>query len=199
MADPISAAISGALAVGQTIAGAAKMAQANNITIDETDSRQVSFLDEILARSRAYDTGAAFTNARDSLSRDVASINAGVVATSGGQGGAAANNLARVAESSAAGFNNVMATGQQMQMQYTGLANQLINDIAQRRLEVRMAEKMQKRAMGTQLLQDGMNNMMGSAYLLSDKDPAGEKEDDKSGIMQMLAKLGSSGVMPTGR
>lgn len=174
----IGAGISAAVGIGQSIAGIVKNKKANNITIDETDSQQTSLANEILARSRAAETGAAYTSGKDKIGRNTSSIVQGILGVSGGAGGSSAATLARLGETVGQGFNEVMTQQNQQQMQYTGLASQLINDIAQRRLEVRYAEKMQQKAEATQLIQDGMGNIMGSAAMLAGQDPTGAGDKD---------------------
>jgi len=194
MADPVTAGIGIATGLGQTVAGIVKNQKANKIDLPATDPQQLALADQILAQSRSLQTGAAFTNLRDSLSRDIASSNAGIVRVSGGQSGAAALGLTRNAEAAGIGFNDVVAQGFQQQQFFTSLGSSIVSEIASRRLEVASLNKSQAKAEASTLISQGTGNLLGGITDAVSSGSGSGRDDGGLGEQVLNAIIGALGA-----
>lgn len=141
---------------------------ANSLMPGQVDPRQAQFLAELNQKRKAIDTGADFGTGMNAINGTNASTNEALTRASGGDVGATIQGLLGSQRTANDGQNNVLAQGQQQQMGYNSMFNELNNKIAARSMQIQMQKSQQARAEWAQKKQSAnQNGMAGAANLLS--------------------------------
>lgn len=155
----------------QQIQANALKKKANSALPPTIDPRQASFLAELNQKRKAIDTGADFASGMNAINQTNATTNNAIVNASGGDAGGTLQGLLQSEGVANQGKNNVLAQGQQQQMQYNSMFNDLNNKIAGRALQLQMYRSQQARAEWAQKQQHASQNlqagMAGASSLMS--------------------------------
>ena len=110
------------------------------------DPRQASFLSELNQKRKSIDTGAAFQTGMNAIDTTNAATNEALTRNSGGNAAGTIQALLQSERTAGDAKNNVLATGQNQQLAYNSMYNQLNNQIAGRALQLQMIRSNQNRA-----------------------------------------------------
>ena len=156
----IAGIASTALGTGQLIAGGVKGKKAKALTPSLEDPEQRLALAEMRRKARAYETGAAFNKERQDLQNLAKQTIAGAGRISGGAGGAAIAAGTRASASIGKVLGDLGLKSRQIGLQTSAQANQMLDAIAQRKLELQMLQRQEKSAEAAQLKKAGMQNLL---------------------------------------
>lgn len=165
--------LSGALGIGQKIAGAIKGSQAERQLPPAEDPEMRAFLQDIQRRRKQLRTGAALEPQAAEIRKQQAQTQRNVARLSGGAGGAAIQGLVRAQRASQVGLGEAAARSQQQEAFLTQIAGSTIRDISQRKLELQLLQRAQSLAESAQLKSSGMANVLASAGM---QVPVGQAE-----------------------
>lgn len=141
------------------------------------DPRQASFLAELNQKRKAIDTGADFAAGMQAIDTTNAGTNNALVAAAGGDAGGTIQALLQSERTANDSKNNVLAQGQNQQMQYNSMFNDLNNKIAARSMQLQMQRSQQARAEWAAKQQSASKNMMaGVAGLMEQKQNYGQPQ-----------------------
>lgn len=146
-------AIGTGIGAAQVIAGAIQRRKAKKLFPDLEDAQQVNMQQELERRANNAMTGAAVSNQM----RDLMQSRAGAVRALGKTGDLSQyGQLARIESQKA---NDLLAQGQQTELQYRSLAKQALDDIVKRRLDLNSAKYAEMKARAERNTQAGYQNM----------------------------------------
>jgi hypothetical protein len=134
--------------------------QADAAMPELVDPNQSSFLAELMQKRKSIDTGADFAASMNAIDASNAGTNDTLLRATGGDVGGTIQALLQSERASADAKNQALAQGQQQQLQYTGLAKSLLDDVAQRRMELQLQNAQQNRAEWAQMKQNANQNFM---------------------------------------
>lgn len=184
------------------------------------DQGEASFLQDIENRRNNIDTGVGYASAERQADQLTANTQSNILKASGGDTGAAINGLLLAARMGGQQYNDSAVTQQAQQQNFlTQTAGGLVNKIADRKLQLQLADraqylaqamqyKQQAQQMGTQLLTHmldtdsaGLGGMMGggkkaTTQKINGVDPGasgGATSGGGSGILSGLKNMGGSG------
>lgn len=164
----IPAALQIGSSIVQNISAAKKKKQADSLMPGTVDPHQAAFLAELNQKRKAIDTGADFGAGMNAINSTNASTNEALTRASGGDTGATIQGLLGAQRVAGDAGNNVIAQGQQQQMGYNSMYNDLNNKMAARAMQIQMQRSQQARAEWAQKKQTANQNMMsGVAGLFS--------------------------------
>lgn len=124
------------------------------------DPRQSAFLAELQQKRRSIDTGADFAAGMSAIDTTNAGTNEAIVRSTGGDVAGTIQALLQSQGIANQGKNQVLAQGQQQQMQYNQLYKSTLDRIEQRKLELQMYRSQQARAEWAKKQQIANQNMM---------------------------------------
>lgn len=124
------------------------------------DPRQSAFLAELQQKRRSIDTGADFAAGMNAIDTTNAGTNEAIVRSTGGDVAGTIQALLQSQGIANQGKNQVLAQGQQQQMQYNQLYKSTLDRIEQRKLELQMYRSQQARAEWAKKQQIANQNMM---------------------------------------
>lgn len=156
------AAMSGITGIIQAIQAKNIKKKADAALPPAIDPRQAAFLSELNQKRKAIDTGAEFNTGMNAVNATNAATNDAIVKSTGGDAGGTIAGLLKSERAAGDGVNNVIATGQNQQMQYNSMFNDLNNKISARALQLQMYKSLQARAEATQKQQTANQNLMGA-------------------------------------
>ena len=133
--------------------------KANSNLPQLVDPRQASFLSELNQKRRSMDTGADFAAGMSAIDTGNAGTNQAITQNTGGDVGGTIQALLQSERVSADAKNNVLAQGQQQQMQLNGMFNDLNNKIAARQMQLQMYKSQQAQAEWAKKKQTANQNM----------------------------------------
>lgn len=159
-------AIAGVQALGQLASGAIKKRQANQMALPEQDPTQLAMLDEINRKRRQLEMGAGaeYDLLRKQVGQAQAQTQQNVLRAAGGSGGAAIQGINMAQQGAGMAYAQGSMPLVQKSTQYQQLAQQMVNDIAQRKFEVQQWEKIQKMREAAEQAQAGMQNLFPAAF-----------------------------------
>jgi hypothetical protein len=124
------------------------------------DPNQSAFLAELAQKRKSIDTGADFAAGMNTIDSTNAGTNDAIVRSTGGDVGGTIQALLQSQGMANQAKNNVLAQGQQQQMQYNQMYGSLLNRVEQRKLEIQMYRSQQARAEWAKKQQQANQNMM---------------------------------------
>lgn len=125
-----------------------------------TDPTQAAFLAELQQKRRSIDTGADFAAGMNTIDTTNAGTNEAITRNTGGDVGGTIQALLQSQGVANQGKNQVLAQGQQQQMQYNQMYQGVLNRIEQRKLELQMYRSQQARAEWAKKQQQANQSMM---------------------------------------
>lgn len=167
-ASLVGPALSLGTSVVQNLSAAKKKKEADSLMPGTVDPRQAAFLAELNQKRKSIDTGADFGAGMNALNATNASTNEAITRATGGDVGSTIQGLLGGQRAAGDSANNVLAQGQQQQMQYNTMFNSLNNKIADRAMQIQMQRSQQARAEWAQKKQSANQNFQaGLGGLLS--------------------------------
>lgn len=155
------AGVSGVTALVQGIKAKKLRNQADAQMPDLVDPGQAAYLSELNQKRKSIDTGADFAAGMQQVDTTNAGTNDALVRNGGGDTGGTVQSLLqseRVADDSK---NNVLAQGQQQQMQYNSMYGDLLGEIAGRKMNLQLMKSQQSRAEWAKMQGNASKNFMG--------------------------------------
>ena len=134
--------------------------QADSAMPGFVDPNQSAFLAELQQKRRSIDTGADFAAGMNTIDSTNAGTNEAIVRSTGGDVGGTIQALLQSQGMANQAKNNVLAQGQQQQMQYNQMYGSLLNRIEDRKLQLQMYRTQQARAEQMKKQQQANQNMM---------------------------------------
>lgn len=148
--------------IGMAQAGSAKK-QAANLLPDLYDPNQLAMLSEVNQLRKSYNSGSAFSNDMSSIDANTAATQEQIARAASGDIGATLSGLLMSQGAANAAKNTVLARGDTNRSYYNTFASDLQNKIAQRALELNLAQRSQKLAEWAQNSQDAFGNLTNAA------------------------------------
>lgn len=145
---------------GQLISGLISGGKGQQAGPPSEDPELRRFLNEIDRRRKTFETGAAFQVGKRELRQQQAATQQGILRASGGASGAAISGLARSQRGTQTAFNELIGRGEARQDQMTQLFGNVLNRIAQRRLELSLAEQAKQEARQASSQRQGTANIL---------------------------------------
>jgi len=124
------------------------------------DPNQSAFLAELAQKRKSIDTGADFAAGMNTIDTTNAGTNEAIVRSTGGDVGGTIQALLQSQGMANQAKNNVLAQGQQQQMQYNQMYSGLLNRVEDRKLQLQMYRSQQARAEWAKKQQQANQNMM---------------------------------------
>lgn len=163
-----------AFGIGQIIVGQVQKKKAERARPPLQDPMQAQMLKEFRQKALLSRTGAASQSAREELLDQEGRIARGVQRSTGGAGGATIAGLARLRGQTGRAFNQVLAADQERGFRYETLSADLVNRMAQRRMDIESYE------WGSLLAREASNKKAGMENLLAGIEMMAENKE-KSG------------------
>lgn len=155
------AGVSGITAVIQGIKAKKLKDKADAAMPELVDPGQAAFLSELQQKRRSIDTGADFATGMQAIDATNTGTNDALVRNGGGDAGATMQALLQSERVAGDSKNNVLAQGQQQQMQYNSMYGSLLNDMSQRKLELQLMQSQQARAEWAKMQSNAAKNFQG--------------------------------------
>lgn len=155
-------------AIGGTIGGMMQRRAANQLQPSPVDPLTSSMLQETRRRRRAFETGAAFSEANKGIQSSLATTQKNILRRSGGSVGAAISGMAMAQRGAAEQMGRLQTQGMQLANQVAAQEQSVAQRIAQRRLELQLLRQRQLQAQGQEDYSTGMQNIMAGAANIGD-------------------------------
>lgn len=152
----------------QLLKGRNMLKAAEEATPSDMDPTQAAFLAELAQKKNALNTGAEYSSSIDAINDKMRQTQNVITANTGGDVGGSVSALLKSQQVGNQGVGQVLAQGQQDIQFNTGIYGDVLNKIAQRRLELGLLDRAQKMAQGTMLKQSGAANLMAGAQSFMD-------------------------------
>ncbi len=152
-------AAGGALGAAQLIGSAIKKDQAQAPPLEDPGQR--ALLEDIEQRRKSAQTGADTAGARRAAEQLGQTTQANIAKVTGGDVGGTVSGLLKAQRATGQNINEALAAGQQRQQFFTGLAQDLQNRIAQRKLDLQQFSRVQALGEAAQLRKEGISNLLG--------------------------------------
>lgn len=143
---PLKASTSLATGLFQSIQAAKLKKKADAAFPELVDPNQAGFLAELNQKRKSIDTGADFAAGMQAIDTTNAGTDNAIVQNAGGDSGGAIQALLQSERTANEGKNQVLAQGQQQQMNYTGMYGQLQDKLAARKMQLQLLRSQQLRA-----------------------------------------------------
>lgn len=165
----IPALIGTGVGVGQLASGVIKKRQANNMQVPLEDARYRMLFNDLEAKRKQLATGTDVTTqmGSDRLERQMATVGKNIVSRSGGDIGAAMSGLAMAQSQAGDAFNQILSENQRQQMFYQQQAENMAKEMANRRMNIQMWQKLQKMRESAENTKAGFGNLMGGITRLA--------------------------------
>lgn len=150
----LSEIVPAAIGVAQTVAGLIKKKKADSMMPAQEDPEQRAMLRYLARQKRAYSTGTANNSDRAALRQ---AMQSGI--TSSFKYGAGSRGLNSMNQMYLQGLMGINQQGTQAAAGYAQQEGGLLNEMAQRRLDVQMTKYDREQARAAQTLQEGKQNL----------------------------------------
>lgn len=161
-------AVGAATGAVQLIGAAQAKKKAMAATPEGVDATQGAFLAELQQKRNAINTGAQYSSSIDAINDKMAQTQDVIAGNSGGDAGGTISALLKSQQVANQGVGQVMAQGQQAEGMYTGLYGDLLNKVAQRKMELGLLSRGQNMAEWAQKKQAGAANFLTGAQNFMD-------------------------------
>jgi hypothetical protein len=148
------------IGIMQMLQGMQSKKQGQNFIPSYEDPRQLAMLAEINQKRKSLETGADVASAINAANQAQAATQAGIVKSTGGDIGGTVQALLQSERNTAGARNQALAQGAQRQLQYTGLAKDLLDNIEARKLQLQMYRSQQKMAEWARSMSSGQQNFL---------------------------------------
>lgn len=124
------------------------------------DPNQSAFLTEIDQKRKSIDTGADFAAGMSAIDASNAATNDALTKVTGGDIGGTVQALLQSERAAGDSKNAVLAQGQQQQLAYNSVYQNMLNDISERKMQLQLARSQQYRAEWAKKQQQANQNVM---------------------------------------
>lgn len=156
------------MGLGQIIQGSAAKKRAIEATPEMMDPTQGAFLAELQQKKNALNTGAEYTSSLDAIGDRMAQTQDVLAGNSGGDAGGTIAALLKSQQTANQGEGQILGQGQQSEALYNGMYGDLLNKMAQRKMELGLLSRAQNMATWAQKSQNGMSNLVAGAQSFMD-------------------------------
>lgn len=156
----LGSAIGGSTGLLQNIQAKKLKDQAESYLPAYADPNQTAYLTELQQKRRSIDTGADFAAGMQAIDTTNAGTNEALVRSTGGDVGGTVQALLQSQGVANQGKNQILAQGQQQQMQYNQMYGNLLSRIEDRKLQLQMYRSQQARAEWAKKQQQANQNRM---------------------------------------
>lgn len=191
MASMIAGIVQGVTGIGQMIAGGVKSAKAKQLMPPETDPTQVSMVSTLRNLRMGYGTGSEAATYKNVINSGVKSAMNKAAAYSGGNTGQLLASFGNAIEGADNAYNNIASALEKNRMGALALEKQATDEVAQRRLDIKMAKYLQAMGEATTLGKAGMQNFAASFNTFSGGTTQGDMTgggDPTGGVNQSSVK-----------
>lgn len=180
--------------LGQIVVGQIQKKQAERAKPPLEDPMQAQMLKEFRQKALLSRTGAASQSAREELLDQEGRLSRGIQRSTGGAGGATIAGLARLRGQTGKAFNQVLAADQERSFRYETMSADLVNRMAQRRMDIQAYEWGSLLAREASNKKAGMENLLAGLELSagqsgSGNDTSNQSEDSEGKIGGALKSL----------
>lgn len=159
-----SKATSGAMGLGmgliQSIQAKKLKDRAESAFPDLIDPSQAGYLAELGQKRKSIETGADFSQGMQAINATNAGTNDAIVRSTGGDAAGTIQALLQSERVAGDAKNNVLAQGQQQQMQYSQMYQGMLDQIAARKLQLQMQRSQQAQAEWAAKQKSASQNLM---------------------------------------
>lgn len=159
-----SKATSGAMGLGlgliQTIQAKKLKDRADSAFPDLVDPSQAAYLAELGQKRKSIETGADFAQGMQAINATNAGTNDAIVRSTGGDAAGTIQALLQSERVAGDAKNNVLAQGQQQQMQYNQMYQGVLDQISARKLQLKMQRSQQAQAEWAAKQKSASQNLM---------------------------------------
>lgn len=167
---------------------------AKGFTPELVDPNRAAFMAEIDQKRRSMETGAEFAGMMDEIDQSQASANDAIVSVTGGDSAGTIDALLKSQRVADQGVSQALATGAQNQLAYTGLANSVGSEIAQRKMDLQLEQRRQALAEWAQARKNADASILaGASYLVGGGKGAAKPKKGAGG-----SPIGVDFTAPTG-
>lgn len=167
------------MGLSQIMQGKNAKKRAMESTPEDVDPTQGAFLAELQQKKNALNTGAEYTSSLDAIGDRMAQTQDTLAGNSGGDASGTISALLKSQQLANQGEGQILAQGQQSENAYTGMYGDLLNKIAQRKMELGLLARGQNMAEWAQKSQNGLSNLAAGAV----KQMSMEGGDEPAGQM----------------
>lgn len=168
--------------VGQMISANKAKKRAADDMPEMVDPAQGAFLAELQQKKNALNTGSEYASSLDAIGDNMAQTQDTLAGNSGGDVGGTVSALLKSQMVANKGTGNMLAQGQQSEGMYTGLYGNLLDKVAQRKMELGLLGHAQNMAEWAQDKQAGMANITAGAQQMMDFNGSDKKAFTPSGV-----------------
>lgn len=184
--------------VDQLIQARSAKKRALAATPGAVDPTQGAFLAELQQKKNALNTGSEYSSSLDAINDNMAQTQDVLAGNSGGDAGGTVSALLKSQQVANKGEGQLLAQGQESEGMYTGLYGNLLDKVAQRKLELGMVDRQQNLAEYAQKSQNGMSNLTAGVQSMMDI-KGGDRQAQQpvfggSGIGGSSTEVGQSGI-----
>jgi len=183
------AALGLATGLVQDVKAAKLKKQAEAAFPDFVDPNQSAFLAELGQKRKSIDTGADFATGMGTVDQTQAATNEALTRNTGGDATSTIQSLLQSQRNASNAKNNVLAQGQQQQMNYNQQYGDLLDKISGRKMQLQLQKSQQAMAEWAQMKQSSNQNAMAGAAGAVGSGGGG-------GMMDKLKGLGGGGGAP---
>lgn len=185
-------AVGAATGAVQLIKARGDKKRAMEATPQMVDPNQAAFLAELQQKKNALNTGSQYTSSLDAINDKMAQTQDVLAGNSGGDAGGTISALLKSQQVANQGQGKILAQGQKSEDMYNGLFGDLLNKMAQRKLELGLLSRAQNMAEWAQNKQQGAANFLGGAQSFLDW-KGGEKKATNPAAGAPVADAATSG------
>jgi hypothetical protein len=146
----------------QLLRAAREKRQASSAGPPLEDTAQAGLLAELDQKRKAINTGAEFQTGIDRIGGNTAAADEAITQNTGGDVSGTIAGILGAENQANKGVGSVLAAGQNNEKYYTGAFSDLTNRMAQRKMELQLANKAQLMAQWATDKQNGMSNLLGA-------------------------------------
>lgn len=137
-------------------------------TPEMMDPTQGAFLAELQQKKNALNVGSQYSSSIDAINDNMAQTQDVLAGNSGGDAGGTVAALLKSQQAANQGVGQVLAQGQQSEGMYNGLYGNLLDKVAQRKMELGLLGRAQNMAEWAQKKQNGTANFLAGAQNFMD-------------------------------
>ena len=183
----------------QGIQGMAAKKRALDATPSDVDPTQGAFLAELQQKRNALNSGAQYTSSIDAIRDKMVQTQTALGNNSGGDAGGTVSAMLKSQAVANQGVGGILAQAQQAEAQNTGMYGNMLDNIAQRKMELGLLARGQNMAKWAQKSQNASSNFMGGLAEMVNVEEGGVKQmntggQSSQGFMQPSGQAGIQGL-----
>ena len=146
------------MGISQLIAGAVQNKKAEKLAPSEVDPTQTSMLDTMRRLRKNYKSGSEAAVHRNTINNGLATVSNKATSFAGGNTGSLLSALGEAQSMASNAYNDMTANLEKNRLAALSLEDQQTDEIAQRKLDVRMMKYLQQKGQATSNLKAGQQN-----------------------------------------